>query len=111
MHYRLLSVPDWDCTLALSASLKEFTVSLKGPLEILDTNKLLKKYLTGGKAEREIFGICIAEKKLILFVKLMGLCSCVYMEHERFQGPVAALPRELWLIQTSGSRLCFWNVH
>lgn len=43
---------NWGFTLALSVSLKEFTVSLKGPLEILDTNKLLKKYLTGEKRER-----------------------------------------------------------
>lgn len=40
---------EWDFTLALRVSLKEFTVLLKGPLEILDTNKLLKKYLTGEK--------------------------------------------------------------
>lgn len=90
-----------DFTLALSVSLKEFTVSLKGPLEILDTNKLLKKYSTGEKTERQIFGICITKRKLIFFIKFMRLYSCVYMEHDKSQGPVAILPRKLLMIKSS----------
>lgn len=50
---------------------------------------------------KEIFGICITKKKLIFFIKFMRLYSCVYMKHEKFQGPVAILPRKLQMIRTS----------
>lgn len=53
------------------------------------------------KRQRQIFGICITKRKLIFFIKFMRLYSCVYMEHDKSQGPVAILPRKLLMIKSS----------